>query len=266
MDNERFHNASNTPGKDLRLENITLRDELERKELQHEIGKLKLEKEVMCLNLELKSAEKLKEENEKLKEEVSELKSENKRLQPRNQTTDVKSEKNIPKLIPIKDRLIDQGVRRFIEGIESKTKVYDSYVQWYDDVSERMRHKVLYEYDKYLLIREHFNLGDSSSITYCSYGKDSTMRGGGFESRTLERGWTKENIKIVLILHPKNPSKFLEMNPCYSGKDQTDENGKRNYHYWKYDYENATESQDVSKVKETKRGKVLSVILCCIKY
>ena len=247
MDNQSIHNASNTPGKDLRLENITLRDELERKEFKHEIEKLKLEKEVMRLNLELKSAETLKnkgegEDTEKLKKEVEELKaenerltkkvlklkSENERLQPRNETTVVKLDENIPKLIPIKDRLIDQGVRRFIEGIEPETKVYDSYVQWYDDVSERMTRQVLYEYDKYLLVREQFKLESKSGtgISYRSHGKDSTMRSSGFELRTLERGWTKENIKIVLVLHPKNPSKYLEMNPCYSGKDQTDENGK----------------------------------------
>ena len=57
----------------------------------------------------------------------------------------------IPKLFTKRDRIL-QGVSKFMEGIDSKTNVYRLYRQWYDNVVERMEDKIVYSYNKHLLI------------------------------------------------------------------------------------------------------------------
>ena len=52
-----------------------------------------------------------------------------------------------------------------------------------------------------------------------------------FTTRTLDRGWTPENIKCILILHPK---KVEELNHNYvKDNKQVDENGKFKFYFWK---------------------------------
>ena len=172
------------------------------------------------------------------------------------QPAKVKLEVN-SKSMSMKDRLIEQGVRRFIECIEPVTKVYDSYVKWYDDVTERMENGVTYEYDKYLFIRQEFEPpqeGRKYTLKYRSHRTDSKMYNAGFETKTLDQGWTKKNIKMVLHLHPKNPQQFCELNYKMEnqfGFKQKDADGKILYHYW----------QSAREV-EWQRSR----ILCCIKH
>ena len=158
----------------------------------------------------------------------------------------------------MKDRLIEQGVRKFIECIEPEMKVYDSYVKWYDDVTERMKNSVTYEYDKYLFIRQEFKPrvedGKKFTLQYRSHRSDSKMYNVGFETKTLDQGWTKENIKMVLVLHPRSPPLFSELNfklENQVGHKQKDADGKLLYHYWQS-----------AGVVEHRRYR----ILCCIKH
>ena len=258
----------------LGFENENLKKEVkEIKAEKSESEKLTEENEVLKKQVEelnsKKDSRKLEEENEKLKKEVSNLTTdgktltkENERLQneierlQKNQPATVKLEVN-SKLVTMKDRLIEQGVRRFIECIEPETKVYDSYVKWYEDITERMENGVTYEYDKYLFLRQEFEPrkdGKKFRIEYRSHRTDSGMLYVGFETKTLDQGWTNENIKMVLLLHPKNPQQFYELN--YKMEDhvrfkQKDADGKLLYHYW----------QSAGDVKLQN-----SRILCCIKY
>ena len=153
--------------------------------------------------------------------------------------------------------MIEQGVRRCIECIEPETKMYDSYVKWYEDITERMAIGVTYEYDKYLFLRQEFKPrkdGKKSTIAYRSHRTDSGMFNVGFETKTLDQGWTNENIKMVLQIHPKNPQQFYELNhnmEDHVGFKQKDADGKLLYHCWKF-----------AGNVEPQRSR----ILCCIKY
>ena len=267
----------------LKLEKEIMRLGFENENLKREVKEIKAEKseseklteenEVLKKQVEelnsKNDSRKLEEENEKLKKEVSNLTTdgktltkENERLQneieglKKNQPAAVKLEVN-SKLVSMKDRLIEQGVRRFIECIEPETKVYDSYVKWYEDITERMENRVTYEYDKYLFLRQQFTYckdGKKYTIKYRSHRTDSGMLCVGFESKTLDQGWTNENIKMVLCLHPKNPQHFYELNYKMEnnvGFKQKDADGKLLYHYW-----------ESARYFEPQRSR----ILCCIKY
>ena len=95
---------------------------------------------------------------------------------------------------------------------------------------------------------------DRYTIAYRSHRTDSGMFGKGFESKTLDQGWTNENIKMVLCLHPKNPQQFYELNykmENHVGFKQKNADGKLLYHYWE-------SARDVKWQPFQ--------ILCCIKY
>ena len=260
----------------LGFENENLKKEVKSLKAEKDSGKLeekneKLEFDNESLRKEIHNSKndfwKLEEEIKKLKKEVSDLKTDGENLKTENQRmkneiqrlekkhlATVKSEATkISKLVPMKERLIEQGVWRFIEGIESETKVYDSYVQWYDDVSERMIRGNPYEYDKYLFVRQTFKQpekGKKIALSYRSYRTDSTMVNVGFQTKTLDRGWTNENIKMVFVLNPKDPQKFYELKYMEKyNKDQVDADGKLIYHRWKLNDGEYARSR----------------ILCCIK-
>ena len=242
----------------MNLEKEVLRLGFENENLKKEVKSLKAEKD----------SGKLEKENEKLKKEISDLttdgknlKTENQRLKneiqrlEKNHLASSKSKAtNKSMLVSMKERLIEQGVWRFIEGIKPETKVYDSYVKWYDDVSERMSQNVPYEYDKYLFVRQEFKQpekGKKVKLSYRSYREeDITMINAGFETKTLDRGWTNENIKMVFVLHPKDPQKFYELNYMQEhDKNQVDADGKLIYHRWRLNDDEYIHSR----------------ILCCIK-
>ena len=91
-----------------------------------------------------------------------------------------------------------EGIIRFIEGVESKTNIYNSYSQWYDDVIERMEHQTIYEYQKYLLSCRkgfyHFDLDGAIflSFEYLPHDILKCLDKGTHFSCTLNRGWTHE--------------------------------------------------------------------------
>ena len=67
MENQSYHNASNAPGNDADLEVKRMKEGIERKDFQHEIEKLKLDKQVLKLENE---NQKLTYENQKLTYEI----------------------------------------------------------------------------------------------------------------------------------------------------------------------------------------------------
>ena len=172
MDNQRC-DGSTVPGKDLELENRKLKEEIESlksKQAEQEVEKLKLENLILKLekenheNLkkmenfqddEMKDYEETKEENKMLKEEVEGLKTVRDHFKSEYQLLNQKpiaTKANLSEINTKTDRLI-KGVSRFIEGIEPKTKEYDSYAQWYDDVLEKMEDHdyIICNSQKYLL-------------------------------------------------------------------------------------------------------------------
>ena len=96
----------------------------------------------------------------------------------------------------MKERLIDQGVKGLIEGIEPKMKIY--YVQWYDHITEIMETSFVYEFEKYLFVREYHSFYNTKPRpwTYWSCWNDHGKK-CDFESESLDRDWTNESIKCV---------------------------------------------------------------------
>ena len=156
----------------------------------------------------------LKEENEQLK---SELKNEQLKTELHKQNLDVNTKTIPPKVITDGDRLIE-GISRYIDGIEPKTNEYDSYTQWYDDLSNIMPHYQYntvqkYVHPKYLLIQKKFTTNQINSVDFIyqtsNYkGIDNSFV---FQGSLSEMMWTNENTKSVFILHPKNPEKSVEL-------------------------------------------------------
>ena len=243
----------------LKLENEMLKSKDEKSKyvkLEKKISLLeKQNKGLTAENMILLKAQKPTEERiKKLEEEIG-------CLQKERQTKGVFEGNDVFKFIPIKERLIDQGVKRFIEGIKPETKIYDTYSQWYDHITEIMETGFVYEYDKYLFVRDLFE-SNTNSCFYRSYGKNKEMCSGGFKSETLDRGWAKENIKLILILHPTNARESVELNHRNTGKDdQTDSNKKYNYHHWETNSIKFT----TKNIDSSNSGKCHSMILCCIK-
>lgn len=262
----RFHNVSDIPGRTDDLVVRNLREELERKE--HEIEKLKLEKEVMRLKFENESLKtkgdndssgELKREVENLKLEVTTMKAHIQGLNPQNMPSPSQKQ-----FFSISERLIE-GVSRFIEGIEPNAKAYDSYTDWYEDITKIMRIGRVYVNPKYLLIRDVFTRPNISDITYVSHGKNRNTNRYRitFTSETLDEGWQKENIKMVLLLHPKDPKYNVELH--FLRKDNKDWYGKEKQHMWI----STNEEKNKACLKENvlENGKrEFNCILCCIKF
>ena len=230
MDNQREHNASNVPTqRNLELENKKLKDEIERKDLHHQIEKLKLEKEIMELKSEIK-IQKLVYEKENLeksgntKGETGKFENEKKKLKKENvnlatnllKQYHINRKTNLPKVITNGDRFIE-GISRYIEGVEPETNEYDSYTQWYDDISKRVtpsKHKT-FVHPKYVLIQEIFEAKSNVTniiVDFTSHNTVCYTYSNAFHLfGNLSEFWTNENTKSVFILHPKNPEKSLEL-------------------------------------------------------
>ena len=259
------HNVSNVPGEDPRINTL----DVEIKDLKHENEKIKLEKENWKLEKEILTLklEKTENDSEKIKNELEESKKGIERLQVENKglqtvAKDNQKPENLQALVTKEDRFIE-GISRFIEGVEPKTKEYVSYDEWYNDISERMDLDVVYKYEKLILIRKS---GCLKVAGYYSYKYLPLLDPYGyFKSETLTKGWTKGNIRLVCILHPTNPRDFVELD--YSRKEK-DENGELNYLLWKTN--RASKLKECAKAKETEyKGEnniiTYSTILCCIK-
>ena len=123
---------------------------------------------------------------------------------------------------PIEEQLFE-GVSRFIEGIEPKTKIYDSYVQWYEYMLEKMRSGAIYKsHDKnhkYLFIsNKDFNF-KSHSVSFVSKHRNNDAN-ATFIANTFEEGFTHKNTKLVCVLHPKQPLQFVELDQKEIVKDK----------------------------------------------
>ena len=210
-----------------------------------------------------KNAEKLKKKVEKLEENVESLETENRKGKEKCQLSNLNPiQEN--KLVTKEDRLIE-GVSRFIEGIEPKTKTYDSYVQWYDDISNRVEHGGVYKYSKYLFsCNKQFSLSNAwvSLISHSDQTSKITFI-GTFIVNNLQEEWTHENTRLVFILHPKHPHKFVELD---QKGIQRDEVGNVLSHTWITHRDNITTSwnNDEFKIDQTKN--TCWMILCCIKH
>ena len=272
MDKNQPSEVTNVPGNDLELELEKLKDENESLKTQHNIEKLKLENQSLKWEnqvLNLRDTNKnlvhengnLKDENEELKEKVEKLNVENKNLTVGVELSKQQvSKAKVPAGYATIEERLTEGVSRYIEGIEPKTKTYDSYVQWYDDILERMDDGAVYKNKKYLFFckREY---GFHSSVYFDSQTEKTFIDSNCFKVKSLNEGWTHENTRLVCILHPKNPHQLLEL---YKEETEKDQRGHVTCYTWKALSKKFTESrEDIEKSAFSTSG---SMILCCIKH
>ena len=284
-----------------------LKKKIEKKDFLREIEKLRSEKNILKLEndvlklkneklekekdskVELKAGnESLKAENQSLKAENESLKAENQSLKAENQSLKAENEslKAKNQLVAIRDMEVSdvktisvirflkrdriiEGIFKFIEGVESKTNIYDSYSQWYDDVLERMEHQTIYNYQKYLLISSK----DSGYLPYWDtevvftsliedyrymYRKDTKR---WHYSYTFNQGWTHENTNLVCLLHPTDPERFLEL-------DRWDFPGEKNGRVIGHSWQTKSHKKILERCKVVKprgSGETYSYILLCMK-
>ena len=263
-----------------------LKKKIEKKDFLREIEKLRSEKNILKLEndvLKLKNEKlekekdskvELKAEYESLKAENQSLKAENESLKAKNQLVAIRDmEVSDVKTISVirflkRDRIIE-GIFRFIEGVESKTNIYDSYSQWYDDVLERMEHQTIYNYQKYLLI----SCKDTGYLSYWDtevvftsltedyrymYCKDTKR---WHYSYTFNQGWTHKNTNLVCLLHPTDPERFLEL-------DRWDFPGEKNGRVIGHSWQTKSHKKILERCKVVKprgSGETYSYILLCMK-
>ena len=228
----------------------------------------KLDKNVERLDVNVKSLkienQKLKEISEELKKKIEELEENsemsNEKLkgksQPSNQSNPFQKNKLVTKI-----ERMTEGVSRYIEDIEPKTKVYDSYVQWYDDITKRMDNEIVYRSAKYLFLRRLGDLEYNLVIGFISKSPNYAAS-ADFNAYTFKEGWTHKNTRLVCILHPEHPDQFIELDFDGGLRDQ-DENEYG--HLWKVDLKKFLESRHDGGKRFDNR-QVYSIILCCIKH
>ena len=209
--------------------------------------------------------ENLKSQVGELKNEVEKLKAENKQLKVENQMSknQQESKAKVPAGYVTMEERLTEGISRYIEGIEPKTKIYDSYVKWYDDVLERMEEQDNFKFQKYLFIcRKKYILPFPKYCEFISFDSQTEeYSGNSFKVKSLNEGWTHENTRLVCILHPKNPHQLLEL---YKEETEKDQRGHVTCYTWKALSKKFTESrEDIEKSAFSTSG---SMILCCIKH
>ena len=171
---------------------------------------------------------------------------------------------NISRFISEGDRYIE-GIERYLEGIKPKTKIYDSYAQWYDDASKRKRTQQLYIHPKYYLLESPISLdatADHFSVIFQCYTGDPKENLSRkiyikLQRESLNEVFTHRNTKLVCILHPKNPQACLELK---QDEELFDEKDQICGYSW---CSNQTDDiEQYCKVDPTGRY----MILCVIKY
>ena len=259
----------------LRIENEKLKEDSRKlkdqvEKLKESVGGLKIERENVTENLKQLNensgdmGENIKQLEKEIEQKVAEesIESEERMgdtesLNIENKNKKVESQPSIQQ--PIEKQLFE-GVSRFIEGIEPKTKIYDSYVQWYDDVLEKMRSGIVYKSheknQKYLFISNKYFNFKSHSVSFVSKHRNKHVN-ASFFANTFEEGFTHKNTKLVCVLHPKQPLQFVELDQKEIVKDKA---GKLIGHFWEVDFNNIKKGGCYVNQKKT-----CSMILLCIK-
>ena len=121
--------------------------------------------------------------------------------------------------IPLETRLVG-GFQRYFEGLKDNIPYYSSYVDWYTDILELMQSNVPYLYEDVFFVKVVTNkrLCDfgvrfvSKNNRYDKNNKSEfCTSNNSFSMPIVQRGWTHDTTKYILILHPKHLQNPLEM-------------------------------------------------------
>ena len=169
----------------------------------------------------------LKLQNEKLNLKIAQLKISNEKLQ-RALTSTMPQEYLNSLFISIQTRLIE-GFERFVELNDTNTHIYQSYETWYSDVTQKMPAGSCFVYENHIFGRPYYNTNYTNAYFFSKNDdtKNSTVYGIYQDVNALDKGWRHEKTKYVLILHPTDRSKIVEMR-----KESKSEIGASKYHQW----------------------------------
>ena len=164
------------------------------------IASLKAEHQANLLQL-TREIERLREENSSLKQQQHERKERR------------------PLIVSQATRLV-WGAENFIEGKTSEmVGLYDSYRDWYRGISESMVNEVSYTCSKYLFVRSEFGIHHERIFFISKSGKNFIKGKDMVVIDALNDGWGHNQIASIMVLHPANPDKSLEVEYSCKGDD-----------------------------------------------
>lgn len=164
-------------------------------------------------NLESKHKADIKE----LTREIEQLRADN--LTLKQHQTQEKQQKRKPLIVPQATRLV-WGAETYMEGKTSDSEdLFDSYGAWYKSVSSTMTNEVSYTCSKYLFVRTEFGKRHDCIFFISKSGKTFIKGQNMAVIDALEDGWGHNQIASIMILHPEEPVKSLEVEFSCKGDD-----------------------------------------------
>lgn len=177
-----------------------------------------------------------------LTREVERLREENLSLKQQQQQ---KKYKRRPLVVSQATRLV-WGAETFIEGKSSEMDpaLYNSYQDWYRGISETMSNEVSYTCSKYLFVRTEFGKLHERIFFISKSGKSFIKGQDMVVIDALNDGWGHNQIASIMVLHPVDPVKSLEVEYSCKGND---------FHQW-----------SVRDLSEDNYGPKKSLLICCM--
>ena len=215
------HCATTTTNENLKMDQAQVEKEIKVLKLEHKIQLLEMTNENQSLKHELEML-KLKMEKEKLevpdnkKEkhlQLDQLETKLAEIGDKVDTIVLKLEKTNESIKPEVtqfDRLV-RGYEKFILHSRNKFTLYGSYEIWYESISAMIVNQAPDYDENYLFVRKQFNTKHKEMyFVSMKDGKDTT----GYCTYSIicyvySKGWTKDLVKSVSILHPQVPGKCL---------------------------------------------------------
>ena len=254
------------------IEILKMSHSVEKLEMENQLQRLKYEKELQSLMYE-NQLRTCKNENGKLRQEMDFLLERFRNLEQGKPELNASTANNCTfnsnrysntfqigrQHVLTREARLVEGILKYVERSNFQTNVYDSYVEWYSDVIDRMCMNKEYIYPNHLFICKEFKTFEKW-LCFVSKEEDSVydLQIDTFIADSLNHGWTHQNTKTVFILHPTDPAKFVEFHQdtksCKEG---------RIYHSWEVD--NVHHELYKMKEKDIGEDKAYILLLCCIK-
>ena len=126
----------------------------------------------------------------------------------------------MPVLVSMQKR-VAEGVTKFLEGKKAETDLYNTYQEWYEDISDRMTDNVPLIYEEFILVKTSHREGLKDPCLLHHYDRKTKRFGekhdGDFKIAKHEGGWLSEK-HSVWILNPRQANNVLQMTNNENGE------------------------------------------------
>uniref|UniRef100_A0A7M5V124 Uncharacterized protein n=1 Tax=Clytia hemisphaerica TaxID=252671 RepID=A0A7M5V124_9CNID len=130
-----------------------------------------------------------------------------------------------PALVPMQKR-VAEGVAKFFEEKKAETDLYETYQEWYKDLSDRMPDDIPLIYEDFILVKysQTYSKSNEISLYYWDIPKDVTTweeksiqekrenefeKATGFKIKKCNEGDWLEKTRFLGILHPKHANDIV---------------------------------------------------------